>query len=365
MIERFDVTGNVLCIEPLTSGHINTTYCVKIQNHGQVYQYTLQVINKYVFKDPVAVMENIVNVTAHIKKALELDGGNVERESLTVVFTKDRLPYYLDEKGEYWRLYKYIGNAHTLNFVQNPCQLYNAGFGFGKFQRMLFDFPIKSLHETIPQFHNTRLRYEQLMEAAKNDVIGRAKDVQAEIAFFTARKDEISMLVDFTEQGRLPLRVTHNDTKFNNILIDDETNDALSVIDLDTVMPGLLVHDFGDAIRYAANTAEEDETDLSKVSIDLDAYKSFSDGFLTALCDTLTPLEFECLPWGAKIITMELAMRFLADHLNGDKYFKIHRPNHNLDRARCQLRLAQSMEENFNTMAELIAKYNPAPNCLL
>ena len=360
IVNEFMVDGEVLTVEPLTSGHINTTYCVKVKSaSGEICQYTLQRINQYVFHDPVAVMENISNVTAHIKKSLAAEGGDIERESLTVVLTRDGYPYYLDADNEYWRLYRYIGNAHTLNFVQNPRQLYNAGFGFGRFQKMLSDFPLETLHETIPQFHNTKLRYEQLMDAVARDECGRAASVLPEIAFFQAREQELSMLVHMTETGEMPLRVTHNDTKFNNILIDDETNEALSVIDLDTVMPGLLVHDFGDAIRYAANTAEEDETDLARVSIDLEAYRHFADGFLSALHDRITPVEFRMLPWGAKIITMELSMRFLADHLNGDKYFKIHRKNHNLDRARCQLKLAQSMEEHFDEMFQLIEQYNP------
>lgn len=360
IIPNFSIDGDVLSIEPLTSGHINTTYHVQIREaDGCVSQYTLQRINKYVFHDPIAVMENILNVTAHIKKALVAEGADVERQSLTVILSRDGLPYYLDGDNEYWRLYRYIADAHTLNFVQNPRQLYNAGFGFGRFQQMLSDFPIETLHETIPQFHNTRLRYEQLMDAVARDECGRAAEVLPEIEFFRAREQELSMLVHMTENGEMPLRVTHNDTKFNNILIDDATNEALSVIDLDTVMPGLLVHDFGDAIRYAANTAEEDETDLTRVSLDLDAYRHFSDGFLTALRDRITPVEFRMLPWGAKIITMELSMRFLADHLNGDKYFKIHRANHNLDRARCQLKLAQSMEEHFDEMFRLIEPYLP------
>ncbi len=353
---QFDISGAVCSIEPLTSGHINSTYCVKTDDAAQ---YTLQRINQYVFHDPAAVMENILHVTAHIKKSLAAEGADVARESLTVILTRDGLPYYLDEDGEYWRLYRYIGNAHTLNFVQDPKQLYDAGFGFGRFQCMLSDFPIDTLHETIPDFHNTRLRYAQLMEAYERDVCGRAKDVAPDVEFFRARAEELSLLVAMTERGELPLRVTHNDTKFNNILLDDETGAALSVIDLDTVMPGLLVNDFGDAIRYAANTAEEDETDLARVGLDLAAYQHFADGFLTALRGRITPKEFEMLPWGAKIITMELAMRFLADHLNGDRYFKIQHENHNLERARCQIRLAQSMEEQFDEMVRRIAPHRP------
>ncbi|MEG2570071.1 MAG: aminoglycoside phosphotransferase family protein [Clostridia bacterium] len=359
VIRRFNVTGDVLDITPLTSGHINTTYCVKMPCERQ---YTLQVINKYVFKDPVAVMDNILRVTAHIKNALARDGGDVERESLSVVLANNGLPYYLDDDGNYWRLYVFISGAHTQNFVSEPHALYNAGFGFGKFQRMLSDFPIETLHETIPQFHDTRMRYEQLMAAVERDELGRVYESRDEIEFFVSRKHELSKLVELTDSGEMPIRVTHNDTKFNNILIDDVSNDALSVIDLDTVMPGLLVNDFGDAIRYAASTAVEDETDLSKVEVDLSAYKSFSDGFLTALHGMLTPIEFSYLPLGAKIITMELSMRFLTDHLTGDKYFKIHKPGHNLARARCQRKLAQSMEDNFDTMVSLISKYAPCSN---
>lgn len=358
IVDNFCVSGEVIRIEPVTKGHINTTFRVFLRSaSGNTEQYTLQTINKYVFKNPVIVMENIVTVTNYIKEKIKAEGGEPRRRCLTVVFAKNGLPYYLDDSGEYWRMYEYIDGSHTFDMVESAAQLYRAGVGFGSFQRMMADFPMDKLHETIPDFHNTPMRFTQLMDAVAEDKKNRAASVMREIEFFREREAEMSILTDLARDKKIPLRVTHNDTKFNNILIDDETGQALCVIDLDTVMPGLSVLDFGDAIRFAANTAPEDEVDLSRVSINMDLYKGFAEGFLSALGGGLTSTEIRFMPWGAKIITMELASRFLADHLNGDVYFRIHRENQNLDRARCQIKLAMSMEENFDEMNEIISKF--------
>lgn len=358
VIGRFDIRGDVEAVKPLMTGHINKTYCVAVRNGKSENTYTLQGINKYVFKNPPVVMENIVNVTEHIKKKLCQNGGDCHRGCLTVIPAKDcGLPYLCDEEGEYWRVYKYIDDAYTAETIENPELLKNAGEGFGDFQCMLSDFPMEKLHETIPKFHDTAHRYDQLMQAYENDDAGRAKYVEEEIEFFRAHHDEMCAHVTLCAEGRLPLRVTHNDTKFNNILLDKKTGKALCAIDLDTVMPGLSVNDFGDAIRYAANNAAEDERDLSKVFIRMDYYNAFAEGFLSKLGDSMTRTEIKNMPLAAKIITLEIAARFLADYLNGDVYFRTRYPEHNLARARCQIQLAKSMEENFEEMQTAIEKY--------
>ncbi|MBR5218116.1 MAG: aminoglycoside phosphotransferase family protein [Clostridia bacterium] len=358
IVQHFCVEGTPRSARPMGNGHINTTYLVITQTEDKKEkQYTLQAINKYVFKDPEAVMKNIVAVTEHIEKKLAEYGKNVDRGVLRVVPAKDGRYFYLDSDGEYWRVYSYIDKSHTMDFVQDPDQLYAAGVGFGNFQNMMADFPMSQLTETIPDFHNTPSRYQQLLDAISEDPCGRVALVKEEIDFLKNRESELGILTNAQQRGELPLRVVHNDTKFNNILFDDETNEALCIIDLDTVMPGLAASDFGDAIRFAASTAEEDETDLSKVSVNMELYKSFAKGFLSALDGKLTRAEIETLHWGVKIITMEIGMRFLTDYINGDKYFKIHREHHNLDRARCQLALAKSMEENFDEMYRIIMDF--------
>ena len=357
IISHFRLEGEIKEIVPMNSGHINTTSRITVDNAGKLEKYTVQAINTYVFKNPEGVMDNIAKVTAHIRKKLEKSGGDTERGVLTVVQAFDGNYFYKDEEGTYWRVYKFIDNSHTQNKVENPKTLYNAGLGFGNFQKQLSDFPMESLVDTIPNFHNTPARYAQLMEAIEKNVADRLDTVGPEIQFFKEREKEMGILMNLKAEGKLPLRVTHNDTKFNNILLDDETNEALSVIDLDTVMPGLVTDDFGDAIRFAANTADEDETDISKIEVSLELFEAFTKGFLEALDGSLSKIEMDHLAWGAKIITMENAMRFLADYLNGDVYFKIHKENHNLDRTRCQIALAKSMEEKFDKMQEIVKKY--------
>lgn len=358
IMSQFDVNGEVCNVKPLITGHINTTYCTTLCNNNTKKLYTLQGINKFVFKNPPAVMENIVNVTEHIKKKISEKGGDVHRGCLTVIPTKySGLPYLCDESGEYWRVYTYIDDAYTVDTADNTALLKSAGEGFGKFQRMLADFPMDKLNETIPRFHDTSFRYEQLMEAYECDKTGRAKVVKPEIEFFRNHKNEMCSHVKLCSEGKLPLRVTHNDTKFNNILIDSKTHKSLCAIDLDTVMPGLSVNDFGDAIRFAANNAKEDESDLSKVFIKMDLYNAFAEGFFSKLGNSMTRTEIENMPLAAKIITMEIASRFLADYLNGDEYFRTDYKEHNLVRARCQIQLARSMEEHFDEMQKAIERY--------
>ena len=351
IVSHFQLVGQVVEVTPIVQGHINTTFRVRLQDGSQ---YTLQSINTYVFRKPEQVMENILAVTEHIKRKVVAAGGDPNRESLNVILTRDGKTMYRDAAGRYWRMYGFIDGVTTYDLVEKPEQMYHAGFGFGKFQNMLSDFEMSSLYETIPNFHNTVWRLENLFQAEKEDKAGRAASVQEELAFFRKRIEDAALLVRLSERGKMPLRVTHNDTKVNNILIDNETNQALCVIDLDTVMPGLAALDFGDSIRYSANTAVEDERDLSKVSLDMELYEQYTKGFLTAVGNNLTEIELEHLPHGAKIVTLETAARFLTDYLDGDVYFHVHRPNQNLDRARCQMQLVRSMEEHFEEMCHIV-----------
>ena len=357
IIKHFDISGEIIEIKKLNSGHINTTFRVTVNEKGVTNYFTLQEINTYVFSNPEGVMNNIVGVTAHIRKKLKEAARDCDRGVLSLISASDGKYYYVDKDSRYWRVYRFIDKSHTLDKVENPNTLYNAGVGFGDFQKQLSDYPMDKLVETIPDFHNTPVRYAQLMDAVEKDAVGRVKNCLPEINFIKERKNEMRILTDLKAKGLMPVRVTHNDTKFNNILIDNESDEALSVIDLDTVMPGLVTDDFGDAIRFAANTADEDETDLSKVKISFELFEAFTKGFLQALEGMLTKIEIEHLVWGAKIITMEIGIRFLADYINGDIYFKIHKENHNLYRARCQLMLAKSIEENFDKLQEIVKKY--------
>ena len=357
IISNFQIKGVPVNFKPINTGHINSTYLVSCKDGDETTLYTLQKINKYVFKQPELVMENICAVTAFLKAKVAAEGGNVEREVLSVVAATDGKSFFIDEENEYWRLYFYIDRASTYNTVENPAHLKNAGYAFGRFQTQLADFPIEKLHDTIPNFHNTRKRFDDFFAGVEADVCGRVKNALPEIEILKKFRHLSSFLLDKQEAGILPTRVTHNDTKYNNILIDDATNEGLCVIDLDTVMPGLAAYDFGDAIRFAANTAAEDETDLSKVSLDLNLYELFTAGFVSACAGFLDDEEIKLLPYGALLMTLEVGSRFLLDYLDGDKYFRIHRPEHNLERARTQLALALDMERHFDEMNEIVRKY--------
>lgn len=284
-------------------------------------------------------------------------GGDPYRETLNLVRTKDGGTYYIDSNGNYWRAYLFIGGATCYNLVEKPEDFYQSGKAFGHFQRMLADYPAKELSETIPNFHNTPVRFETFKQAVKEDVCGRAASVQEEIAFVMDRAGDMGAAQTMLEDGRLPLRVTHNDTKLNNIMIDDVTGEALCIIDLDTIMPGLSIFDFGDSIRFGANTAEEDETDLSKVSLSLPLFDIYTKGFLEGCNGSLTEAEVMMLPMGAKLMTLECGVRFLTDYLQGDTYFKIHREHHNLDRTRTQFGLVADMEKKWAEMEAIVKKY--------
>ena len=318
----------------------------------------LQRMNKNIFPDPVGLMENVQGVTEFLKKKIEAYGGDPYRETLTVIPAVDGKAYYQDEQGVFWRAYVYIFDTVCYDLPENKEMFYGSAYTFGRFQNRLADYPAETLHETIANFHNTKVRFATFKKAVEEDIMGRAKDVQEEIRFVLDREDVANCFTDMLENGELPLRVTHNDTKLNNILIDAKTGKGLCVIDLDTVMPGLAMNDFGDSIRFGASTAAEDEKDLSKVSCDMELFETYVEGFLAGCDGRLTAKEIELLPMGAKVMTFECGMRFLTDYLQGDTYFKIHREGHNLDRCRTQFKLVADMETKWQQMQDIVKKYS-------
>ncbi|MCP4544115.1 MAG: aminoglycoside phosphotransferase family protein [Chloroflexi bacterium] len=358
VVDHFKFEGNFLDASPYGFGHINDTYTARFRKTDSlIHRYILQRINHNVFKQPLDLMQNIAAVTVHLREKIVAAGGNPERETLNLIPTTDGNVLHKTDDGNYWRAYIFIENAQTFEIVENLDHIYNAAKAFGRFQQLLSDFPTKRLYETIPNFHHTKKRFGAFIEAEERDAKNRARSVRAEIEFVKARADEVSVLVDLFEQGRLPQRVTHNDTKFNNVMIDDETGAGVCVIDLDTVMPGLALYDFGDAVRSGANSAAEDEPNLSKVYVDLEIFDRLTHGYLDAARDFLTPLELDYLTFSAKLMTFECGMRFLTDHLNGDVYFKIHRENHNLDRCRTQFKMVSDMEKKSEQMKQIVAKH--------
>ena len=354
VVSAFDIEGKVSEYVPFGNGHINDTRLVTMDNG---VQYVLQRINKNVFKRPDLLMENYVGVTKFIRKKIEEMGGDPLREVLNAIYTKDGKPYTIDEDGQYWRLLVYVTDSIGYDKVERPEQFYDSALSFGDFQYMLRDYPADTLHETIVNFHNTPDRYRQLMEAIENNAAGRLAEVSAEVEFAKARREFAYTLENAHSEGKLPLRVTHNDTKLNNILFDINTGKTLCVVDLDTIMPGYSVNDFGDSIRFGATTALEDETDLTKVNFDISLYELYVKGFIEGAKGGLTEGELEMLPIGAIMMTFECGMRFLADYLNGDTYFRVHRPSHNLDRARNQFKLVSDMEKCLPEMRAIVAKY--------
>lgn len=344
------------CI-PYGNGHINDTYRLTYKTDAGIKRYILQKMNTAIFTKPVELMENVCGITEWLRKKIVENGGDPDRETLNYVMANDGKPYYADENGDYWRVCLYIEGATSYDMVQCDDDFYQSAVAFGHFQRMLSDYPVEKLHETIVNFHNTVDRFRQFKETLDADVCGRAAAVQEEINFVLEREALTHTLCDLQEEGKLPLRVTHNDTKLNNIMIDDKTGKGICVIDLDTVMPGLSLNDFGDSIRFGASTAAEDEPDISKVSFNLHLFEVYTKGFLEGCEGTLTDLEKEMLPMGAILMTFECGMRFLADYLDGDHYYKIHREGHNLDRCRTQFKLVKDMETMLPQMKEIVSRY--------
>lgn len=357
-IAAFCLKGSPLEARTYGNGHINDTFLVTCSDDGTERKYILQRMNHSIFQNPQALMENISGVTAYLQRKISERGGDPRRETLSVIKAKNGANYFEDSLHNFWRIFPFIDNTFCLEKVENARDFYDCAVAFGNFQRQLSDYPAETLHETIPFFHHTPSRFRTFQKAVADDVLKRAESARPEIDFALAREADTHVLTDLLEKGELPLRVTHNDTKLNNILFDKDTRKALCIIDLDTVMPGLSLYDFGDSIRTGANTGAEDETDLSKIGLDLSLFETFTEGFLKGCAGSLTPLEIELLPMGAKLMTYECGIRFLADYLVGDVYFKIHRENHNLDRARTQFKLVADMERKWKEMTEIVTRLN-------
>ena len=333
------------------AGHINDTFAVWAADHSR--RWILQRINTDTFTDPAGLMENVTGVTSYLRREILARGGDPDRETLNVVPTREGKPYYTDCEGGAWRAYLFVEGTVCLQKVENERDFYTAAETFGNFQNQLAGYPAATLHETIARFHDTPNRYANFEKALAADVMGRAREIGPEIAFIRAREADCHVLMDQLAAGVLPLRVTHNDTKLNNVLIDQATGKGICVIDLDTVMPGLSAYDFGDSIRFGANDCAEDEPDQSKVHFSLHLYEVFARGYLAAAGSAMTEAERRSLPWGAKLMTLECGIRFLTDYLEGDHYFKISRPAQNLDRARTQFTLGEGMEREFDAMTQL------------
>ena len=345
IVQQFALDAPLLSCARFGGGHINETYLV-VTTTGR--RYVLQRINHFVFKNVEGLMGNIAAVTNYLRGVVEDPRG-----VLNLIGTKDGSDYLTFSDGSYWRVYEFVEDSICLQAPETPEDFYQSAVAFGNFQQQLKDFPAHTLCEVIPNFHNTADRYRLFREALAADVCGRASSVQAEVDFALAREAEASTLVDMLAAGALPLRVTHNDTKLNNVMLDAKTRKPLCVVDLDTVMPGLSLYDFGDSIRFGAATAAEDEKDLSKVWMDLDLYATYTKGFLSA-CPGLTQNERDMLPMGAKLMTLECGVRFLTDYLNGDVYFGTHYEGQNLDRCRTQFKLVADMETKWEDMKRIV-----------
>lgn len=346
-------------VRPFGAGHINETYALYMDTpNGEELTYILQRVNTNVFKNPREVMANIFGVTEYLRGIIREAGGDPDRETLSYIKTKSGETYYEDVEGQPWRCSGFITDSVCRQKVESAEEFYQSARSFGNFLKQLNDYPADTLYETIPHFHDTESRLADLLQAVRRDVKNRARTCRAEIDFVKEHAADCSVLMEQMRLGNLPLRVTHNDTKLNNILFDKNTGEGLCIIDLDTIMPGLSLNDFGDSIRFGATSAAEDEQDISKVEFDIELFEAYTKGYLEAAGDVLTAKEKEYLAWGARIITLECGIRFLTDYLRGDEYFKTQYPTHNLVRARTQFKLAADMEDHFDEMNEIVKKYS-------
>ena len=340
----FDFGGEVTSVVPYGNGHINDTYAVTCSLAGGSVRFILQRLNPVVFPDRAGLMRNIIAVTGFLRKAVIRDGGDPERECLRLIPLKDGSPYLTDESGDVWRATQFIENTDAYLVAESPEMFASAGEAFGKFMARLGGFDASSLFEVIPRFHDTPDRYARFLASLERNAAGRMDEAKDEIAFVRERGGGCSVITDALERGEVPVRVTHNDTKLNNVLIDTATKEAVCVIDLDTVMPGSMLYDFGDAVRVGCSTAKEDERDLSLVDFDLGLFRAFTEGYLAGAGRSVTAAELGLLPDAARLMTFECGMRFLTDFLDGDTYFKTAYPEHNLVRARTQFKLVRTME---------------------
>ena len=352
---NFSVLGTFASAAPYGSGHINDTYAVVCDQGGTPIRYILQRINHTIFTNPEGLMDNIYRVTSHQQRKLR-ESGIVEasRRALTLVPSCSGAPYHRDDDGNYWRLYIFVEHATGHDLIETPSQAEAAANAFGAFQQLLVDLPGAPLVETIPNFHNTPARFEALIRAIDEDKHNRAIQVQDALEFATSRKRDTEILLDLHKQGVIPSIVTHNDTKLNNVLLDNATGEGICVIDLDTVMPGLALYDFGDMVRTATNSAKEDEQDLSLIHMRMPIFEALAKGYLASARSFLGKAELQLLPFAGKLLTFECGIRFLTDYLNGDVYFKTHRPGQNMDRCRGQFKLVESIEQNTEAMQAVV-----------
>ncbi|MBE6775722.1 MAG: aminoglycoside phosphotransferase family protein [Ruminococcaceae bacterium] len=355
LANHFGIEGELIDFSVYTDGHINSTYRVTFESGDRIDKYIVQGINTHVFKNPDQLMENVVNVTKYLKEKIDESGKDSSRQCLEFLQAETG-KYYFCRDDKCWRIYRFIDKSYTINYIKNRSFFESAGKAFGRFQRNLSGYPMESLHETIKDFHNTPKRVEALEVSVAADVKGRAKDVEQEIKFALDRKKDAEVLINLYEEGLIPLRVTHNDTKLNNVLFDEETNKAICVIDLDTIMPGFSLYDFGDAIRFGGNTTKEDDADLDNVNISIELFKSYTRGFLSTCAKALTKAEVDHLAFSAKLMTYECGVRFLTDYLDGDVYFRTEYPEHNLVRARNQFKLVEEIENNLDKMNSIVEK---------
>ena len=354
VLAAFDFPATLVGAVRYGQGHINDTFCVVCQpQEGDSIRFILQGLSMAAFPRQDELMENFIGITSYLRDKIIAEGGDPLRETLSLVKTKDGKDYYTDATGKAWRLTPFIENTDC--YQSATPELFEASArAFGRFQYMLRDYPAETLHESIVNFHNTEDRFAKFEAALAADKLGRAKEVEAEVKFAMDRKADCSVALQALRDGKLPLRVTHNDTKLNNILIDRNTKEGICVIDLDTTMPGLSINDFGDSIRFGANHSKEDEKDLSKVNFDIELYEAYTRGFLEGAQGGLTAAELEYLPWGARLMTLECGIRFLTDYLMGDKYFAIQREKHNLERCRTQFKLIEDMEQHWEEMLSIV-----------
>jgi len=351
IVKQFKINGNLMSIERYGCGHINETYLVKTS----VTDYILQKINNHIFKDVKGLMNNIVLTLDFSKKSISNEGGDPAREAMTLVKTINDEFYYYDESNDsYYRVYDFVKDSLAIQAATTKEEFAESGTAFGKFQALLAKFDASQLVEVIPNFHNTKTRYEHFEKVLELDAYDRSKNCEEEINFVKARKDDCEKVVKLISEGKIPLKVTHNDTKLNNVLFDAKTRKSLCVIDLDTIMPGSSLYDFGDSIRFGCNTAAEDEKDLSKVNFDIEYFKAFTKAYLDQVGKTMNKYEIENLAFGAKLMTLECGIRFLDDYLDGNKYFGTKYEEHNLVRCRTQFKLVKLMEENMDKLNEIV-----------
>jgi Ser/Thr protein kinase RdoA (MazF antagonist) len=346
---QFAIRGDYVSAEPYGSGHINDTFCVVFDQAGTRVRYLFQRINHHIFKQPVALMENIQRVTTHLGHAIAHE-PDASRRVLSLIPSRDGQPFHRDDSGFYWRVYLFIEKARTYDAVQSPAQAFAAARAFGRFQQLLADLPAPRLHDTIPDFHHTPKRFAALQQAMAQDAVNRAASAKAEIDFALRHQPLTRVLLD----AHLPERVTHNDTKLNNVMLDETTGEGVCVIDLDTVMPGLALYDFGDMVRTTTSPAKEDERDLSKVIMQFPMFEALVKGYLSTASAFLTRDEKQFLALSGQVITFEIGLRFLTDYLAGDTYFKVQREDHNLDRCRTQFKLVESLQQQLPLMERLV-----------